>query len=91
MQTHHQSNSSLGLIVFTAKKNLSRLFTRTNVMYSRKAFSSRVHLGVHKPSKLERFLDVLFDLVFSKKRVTNLVPSEELLKIFRRTLTKEKN
>jgi hypothetical protein len=42
-------------------------------------------------AKLERFLDVLFATVLPQKRVTTLVPSEKLLKIFRRKLTMEQN
>jgi hypothetical protein len=41
--------------------------------------------------KLERFLDVLFNIVCTNKSVANLVPGEKWLKIFRTTLTMKQN
>jgi hypothetical protein len=77
-------------IVFTTKKNLSRLlFIRSDVTSNKKVRQPYIIWVLTSRSKLEPFLDVLVDKVVPQKRVANLVPSEELFKIVRRKLTME--
>jgi hypothetical protein len=60
--------------------------------HSAKTFANQTAFGCStNRSKLERFLDVLFEPVLPQKRVANLVPTEDLLKVLRRKFTMKQN
>jgi hypothetical protein len=88
-QANQQSKELLGL--FHSQEKLVLPLHKNQRHDHKKALLTRQRLDAHIQKQAQSFLDVPARTIFSKKRVTNLVPRDELLKIFSRALTVEQN